>query len=78
MKQQQNRNTKSRFRCCWLIKAVRHIDEGVTMYHYDENHYISQAIDHAYVMNEYNDNGHVVTQHYLDGNMKNRWMMVLA
>ena len=52
------------------LKAVCHVDEGVTTYHYDENHYISQVIDqngHAYVMNEYDGNGRVVTQHYLDG-----------
>lgn len=52
------------------LKAVCHVDEGVTTYHYDEKHHITQVIDqngHAYVDNEYDDAGRVIVQRYLDG-----------
>ncbi len=52
------------------LKAVCHVDEGVTTYHYDANGYISQVIDqngHAYVQNEYDEQGRVIKQYYLDG-----------
>lgn len=52
------------------LKAVCHVDEGVTTYHYDEKHHITQVIDqngHAYVDNEYDDDGRVIVQRYLDG-----------
>ena len=52
------------------LKAVCHVDEGVTTYHYDEKHHITQVIDqngHAYVDNEYDDDGRVIAQRYLDG-----------
>ena len=46
------------------------MDEGVTTYHYDDKGYISQVIDqngHAYVQNEYDNQGRVINQYYLDG-----------
>ncbi len=52
------------------LKAVCHVDEGVTTYHYDDKGYISQVIDqngHAYVQNEYDNQGRVINQYYLDG-----------
>lgn len=52
------------------LTAVCHVDEGVTTYHYDKGHHISQVIDqngHAYVRNEYDESGRVVAQYYLDG-----------
>ncbi len=52
------------------LKAVCHVDEGVTTYHYDERHHITQVIDqngHAYVENVYDEDGRVVAQRYLDG-----------
>lgn len=52
------------------LKAVCHVDEGVTTYHYDDKGYISQVIDqngHAYVQNEYDSQGRVIKQYYLDG-----------
>ncbi len=52
------------------LKAVCHVDEGVTTYHYDNAYNIAQVIDqngHAYVTNEYDDKGRVIVQHYLDG-----------
>ena len=52
------------------LKAVCHVDEGVTTYHYDKMNRITQVIDqngHAYVDNEYDEKGRVIAQHYLDG-----------
>ncbi|MDE6622461.1 MAG: sugar-binding protein, partial [Lachnospiraceae bacterium] len=52
------------------LKAVCHVDEGVTTYHYDEGNHITQVIDqngHAYVRNEYDHAGRVTAQYYLDG-----------
>lgn len=52
------------------LTAVCHVDEGVTTYHYDDHHNITQIIDqngHTYVRNEYDNNGRVAVQHYLDG-----------
>ena len=52
------------------LKAVCHVDEGVTTYHYDEKNHITQVIDqngHAYVANEYDNDGRVTAQYYLDG-----------
>ena len=52
------------------LKAVCHVDEGVTTYHYDNAYNITQVIDqngHAYVTNEYDNKGRVIVQHYLDG-----------
>ena len=52
------------------LKAVCHVDEGVTTYHYDAKHRITQVIDqngHAYVTNDYDEKGRVSVQHYLDG-----------
>ncbi len=52
------------------LKAVCHVDEGVTTYHYDEKYHITQVIDqngHAYVDNVYDDDGRVIEQRYLDG-----------
>ena len=52
------------------LKAVCHVDEGVTTYHYDNAYNIAQVIDqngHAYVTNEYHDKGRVIVQHYLEG-----------
>ena len=52
------------------LMAVCHVDEGVTTYHYDEKHHITQFIDqngHAYVDNEYDNDGRVIAQRYLDG-----------
>lgn len=52
------------------LKAVCHVDEGVTTYHYDKALHITQIIDqngHAYVTNEYDEKGRVISQHYPDG-----------
>ncbi len=52
------------------LKAVCHVDEGTTTYHYDERNYITQVIDqngHAYVTNAYDEVGRVIAQYYLDG-----------
>lgn len=52
------------------LKAVCHVDEGVTTYHYDDENHITQVIDqngHAYVRNEYDGQGRVIAQYYPDG-----------
>ncbi len=52
------------------LKAVCHVDEGTTTYHYDDKNHVTQVIDqngHAYVTNEYDEVGRVIAQYYLDG-----------
>lgn len=53
-----------------LLKAVCHVDEGITTYHYDDNANIIQIIDqngNAYVTNEYDEKGRIIAQYYLNG-----------
>ncbi|MDE6516576.1 MAG: hypothetical protein K2L18_01830 [Acetatifactor sp.] len=46
------------------LKAVCHVDEGVTTYHYDAKHHITQVIDQNGHIYEKDRNGNITRWQY--------------
>ncbi|HIS60939.1 MAG TPA: hypothetical protein IAC14_01640, partial [Candidatus Scybalomonas excrementigallinarum] len=71
MKDHIGRTIQYRYENDCLVDVI-HMDQGITHYEYDENDYLTRAIDQAgvaYLTNEYDDKGRVILQTLANGDI---------
>ena len=71
MKDHIGRTIQYRYENDCLVDVI-HMDQGITHYEYDENEYLTRAIDQAgvaYLTNEYDDKGRVILQTLANGDI---------